>query len=59
MTAYIPAFIWFLSSVLCLVIAKRRDVKQTALKSMLAAVLGPVAIPWALVAKPEQRHPAG
>jgi len=52
MTAYIPALVWLLSSVLCLVIAKHRHVKAGALKSMLAAVLGPIAIPWALVAKP-------
>jgi hypothetical protein len=59
MTAYMPASIWLLSSALCLIIAKRRHVKQTALKSMLAAVLGPLAIAWALVAKPEQIHHAG
>jgi len=59
MTEYLPALIWLVSSVLCLVIAKRRHVKAGALKSMLAAILGPIAIPWALVAKPEQLHRAG
>ncbi len=54
MTAYIPALIWLLSSVICLGIAKRRHVKQTALRSMLVVLLGPIAIPWVLIAEPEE-----
>jgi uncharacterized SAM-binding protein YcdF (DUF218 family) len=52
MTAYIPALIWLISGLICLGIAKRRHVKQTAVRSMLVAVLGPIAIPWVLVAEP-------
>ena len=58
MTTYIFALIWVLSSVACLVIAKRRQVKQTSLRSMLAALAGPFAIPWVLAAKPEKFKPA-
>jgi hypothetical protein len=53
MTAYIPALIWLLSAVICLRIAKRRHVKPTAIKAMLVALLGPIAIPLVLVAKSE------
>jgi hypothetical protein len=56
MTAYIPALIWVLAGVICLSIAKRRHVKQTAIRAMLVALLGPIAIPWVLVAKPEKFH---
>lgn len=58
MTAYIPALIWLLSGVVCLRIAKRRHVKHTALKAMLVALLGPIAIPWVLVAKAEKFNQA-
>jgi hypothetical protein len=54
MTAYIPALIWLLSGLICLLIAKRRHVRPTALKAMLVAVLGPIAIPLMLVAEPEK-----
>ena len=53
MTAYIPALIWLLSGVVCLLIAKRRLVKTTAIRAMLVTLLGPLAIPVVLAAKPE------
>jgi len=53
MTAYIPALIWLLSGVACHVIAKRRHVKPTAVRAMLVAVLGPIAIPFVLTATPD------
>jgi hypothetical protein len=53
MTEYIPALIWLLSGVACLLIAKRRLVKPTAIRAMLVALLGPIAIPFVLVAKPD------
>jgi hypothetical protein len=56
MSAYVPALIWLLSGLVCLGIARRRLVKQTAIRSMLVAVLGPVAIPWVLVAVPEKAN---
>jgi uncharacterized membrane protein len=52
-TAYIPALIWLLSSVACLVIAKRRHVKKTAVRAALVALLGPVAILLVMAAKPQ------
>lgn len=54
MSAYIPALIWLLSAVACHLIAKRRHLKKTAIKDMTVAVIGPFAIPWFLVAKPEK-----
>jgi hypothetical protein len=53
MTSYIPALIWSLSCVVCLIIAKRRHVKQTAFRAMVAILLGPVAIPFVIAAKPQ------
>lgn len=52
MAAYIPALIWSLSSVVCLIIAKHRHVKKTAVRAMVAVLLGPVAIPLVMAAKP-------
>lgn len=54
MTAYVPALIWLLSAVACHLIAKRRHLKKTAIKDMIIALIGPFAIPWFLVAKPEK-----
>jgi len=54
MSTYIPALIWALSGVACLIIANHRHVKKTALRTMLVALLGPIAIPWVLVTAPEE-----
>lgn len=58
MTAYIPALIWLFSAMLCLRIAKHRHVKPTAIWAMIVAVLGPIAIPLVLLAKPEKFNQA-
>lgn len=54
MSTLLPALVWLLSGLVCLYIAKRRHVKQTAVKAMAVALLGPIAIPWIMVAKPEK-----
>jgi hypothetical protein len=51
MTTYLPALIWAISAFVCLYIAKRRHLKQTALRSMAVALAGPFAIPFVLAAK--------
>jgi hypothetical protein len=53
MTAYIPALIWMLSAMACHLIAKRRHVKKTVALDMVAALLGPLAIPYVMIAKPK------
>lgn len=58
MTAYIPALIWLFSAVVCLRIAKRRHVKPTAIWAMIVALIGPIAIPLVLLAKPEKFNQA-
>ena len=58
MTTYIPALIWVLSGLVCLGIAKRRHVKPTTLWAMLVALIGPIAIPLVLIAKPEKNNHA-
>ncbi len=54
MDAYVPALIWCVSALACLVIAKRRNVRVTVVKQLAGALLGPLAIPWVLLAKPEK-----
>jgi uncharacterized membrane protein len=58
MTEYIPALIWSLSSVACLVVAKRRHVRNTPIRAMVVVLLGPIAIPFVLFAESEQINPA-
>jgi hypothetical protein len=58
MSTYMPALIWVMSGLLCLAIAKHRHVKQTTLRAMLVAIVGPLAIPLVLFAKPEQVSPS-
>ena len=53
MTAYLPALVWALSALVCLFIAKRRHVRNTSLRAMAVVLLGPLAIPFVLAAKPE------
>ena len=54
MTEYLPALIWSLSAFACLFIAKRRSLKTTAVRAVLVTLLGPLAIPFVLAAKPDQ-----
>jgi hypothetical protein len=58
MAAYIPALIWLLSAVVCFRIVKRRHVKPTAILGIIAALLGPIAIPLLLLAKSERFNQA-
>ncbi len=58
MTTYLPALIWMASAFFCLYIAKRRNLKQTAIRSMAVAMAGPLAIPFVLAAKPRQFNQA-
>ena len=53
-TAYIPVLIWLLSALACHLIAKRRLLKKTAIRDMIVALVGPFAIHWFLIAKPEK-----
>jgi hypothetical protein len=54
MTTYLPAYVWLLSAVVCLAIGKRRNVKLTTTLTILAALIGPFAIPFVLFAKPQE-----
>ena len=52
MSEYLPALIWSLSCFVCLFMAKRRQLRTTALRAILVVFLGPFAIPFVLAAKP-------
>lgn len=54
MSEYVPALIWLLSGLVCLYIAKRRNVRPTTLWAMLVAVIGPFAIPLVFAAKADK-----
>ena len=53
MGAYIPALVWVIGAVICGQIAKKRNVKATFLRTLLVVFLGPLAIPFVYVFKPE------
>lgn len=53
MPAYLPAAIWALSSLACLVIAKRRGVPSTPARALAVTFLGPFAIPFVVAARPQ------
>jgi hypothetical protein len=52
MTTYLFASIWIVSNVVCMAIARHRNVKVTTLSTMMLSLLGPLAVPLVLAAKP-------
>ncbi len=58
MTEYIPVLIWLLSGLVCLLIEKRRFLKRSTVRCIMVTLLGPFAIPFFLVARPDQRKQA-
>ena len=53
MAAYVPAIIWIVSAIICLYIAKARNVKANFMRRLAVVLLGPLAIPFAFLVKPE------
>ena len=53
MANYAPVLIWTVSAVVCAYVAKKRGVKPTAVRAILVALLGPLAIPFAFIITPE------
>jgi len=51
MSIYVPALIWVISAGICYYIAKRKNIRPTALWNITVALLGPIAIPLILIAK--------
>lgn len=58
MTEYIPVLIWLLSGGVCLLIEQRRSLKRSAFRPIMVTLLGPLAIPFVLLARPDQAHRA-
>jgi len=54
---YMPALVWLISAIVCAYIANKRGVRKTALRSIIVALLGPLAIPLALVVEAENTPP--
>ena len=55
MAAYVPVIIWLVSAIICLYIARARNVKPNLMRRLIVIVLGPFAIPLTFLAKPEQK----
>jgi len=55
MAAYVPAIIWLFSAIICYYIAKVRHVRPNIFWTLVAVILGPLAIPLIFFAKPEQK----
>ena len=53
MAAYVPVIIWIVSAIICLYIAQARNVKSNLVRRLIVVFLGPLAIPLAFLAKPE------
>ncbi len=54
MSTYIPVLIWTISAIICAYVAKKRGVKATVVRSVFVALVGPFAIPFVLMVKPEK-----
>lgn len=53
MGAYIPAVVWLISAFICQLIARKRNVKVTLLRTLVVVFFGPFAIPLVYILKPE------
>jgi len=51
MSMYIPALVWILAAGICYYIAKKKNIRPTALWNITFALLGPIAIPIILFTK--------
>jgi hypothetical protein len=57
MANYAPVFIWTASAIVCAYIANRRGLRATALRSVVVALVGPFAIPFALMLRADKPGP--
>lgn len=57
MGAYIPVVIWLVSAIVCIYIARERNVKPSFIRNLIVVVLGAFAIPLVFLAKPEAPMP--
>ena len=53
MDTYLPAIVWLIAMVICIWIARRRNVKETFFRTLLVVFLGPFAIPLMFLFKSE------
>jgi len=53
MVTYVPVIIWVVGVIICHFIAQARNVKSNLARRLIVVLLGPLAIPLAFLAKPE------
>ncbi len=51
MSMYILPLIWIIGAIACYLIAKRKNIQLTAFWNITFVILGPIAIPFILIAK--------
>ena len=51
MAAYLPPIIWIVSSIICLYIARAKNLKSSFVRRLIVVLLGPLAIPLVFLAK--------
>jgi len=51
MDPYLPLAVWLVSALLCIYIARVRHVKPTLFRKLAVVILGPFAIPLALLTR--------
>ena len=54
MGAYLPVIVWIIAALICEWIARRRNVRLNLPWRLLAVFLGPFAIPFMFLAKPDE-----
>lgn len=54
MGAYLPVIVWVISAVICEWIARRRNATLNLPWRLLIVFLGPLAIPFMFLAKPDE-----
>jgi hypothetical protein len=54
MASYLPIIIWTVSAIACHFIARSRNVKTGFIRTLVAVLLGPLAIPLVFLVKPEE-----
>lgn len=55
MATYMPVIIWIIGAIICYYVAKARDVKPNLFWTLFVVILGPIAIPFIFLAKPEKK----
>jgi hypothetical protein len=54
MANYLPAVIWIIGALICFIVLRKRGVKFSLLWNITLVIAGPLAIPFAFLARPNK-----